>query len=130
MNEYALERNGKWIVNRRMRQILCRCRRASHVFGTQSAGCPGGESAKCLGHSTAAGGNVGDGSAGEIAGRITGKARYLSFERAREYTAGHWICSAEKAKRELNFAPAAPLAERLNRPRIGIGKKAGCKQAA
>ncbi len=51
---------------------------------------------------------------GEIAGRITGKARYLSFERAREYTAGHWICSAEKAKRELNFAPAAPLAERLN----------------
>jgi nucleoside-diphosphate-sugar epimerase len=50
---------------------------------------------------------------GEIAGRITGKARYLSCERAREYTAGHWICSADKAKRELNFVPGAPLAERL-----------------
>jgi len=51
---------------------------------------------------------------GEIVGRVTGKARYLSFERAREYTSGHWICSAEKAKRDLDFAPAAPLAERLN----------------
>jgi nucleoside-diphosphate-sugar epimerase len=50
---------------------------------------------------------------GEIAGRITGRARYLSCERAREFTAGHWICSAEKAKRDLGFSPGAPLAERI-----------------
>jgi nucleoside-diphosphate-sugar epimerase len=50
---------------------------------------------------------------GEIAGRITGKARYLCFERAREFTAGHWICSAAKANRDLGFSPGAPLAERI-----------------
>jgi nucleoside-diphosphate-sugar epimerase len=50
---------------------------------------------------------------GEIAGRITGRPRYLCFERAREYIAGHWICSAAKANRDLGFAPAAPLAERI-----------------
>jgi dihydroflavonol-4-reductase len=50
---------------------------------------------------------------GEIVGRITGRARYVSCERAREFTAGHWICSAAKANRDLGFAPAAPLAERI-----------------
>jgi nucleoside-diphosphate-sugar epimerase len=50
---------------------------------------------------------------GEIVGRLTGRARYLSCERAREFTAGHWICSADKAKRDLGFSPGAPLAERI-----------------
>src|SRR5262249_10095898 len=40
------------------------------------------------------------GAFGEAIGRLVGKPQYLSFERAREVTAGHWICSPEKAARE------------------------------
>jgi nucleoside-diphosphate-sugar epimerase len=50
---------------------------------------------------------------GEIVGRITGRSRYLSFERAKEFTSGHWICSSAKANRELGFTPGAPLVERI-----------------
>jgi nucleoside-diphosphate-sugar epimerase len=50
---------------------------------------------------------------GEVAGRITGRAHYLCYERAKEFTAGHWICSPAKARRDLGFSPLAPLAERI-----------------
>ena len=38
---------------------------------------------------------------------------YLSLDKAREIAAGSWVCSAEAARRELGFAPGAPLRERL-----------------
>ena len=38
---------------------------------------------------------------------------YLNWDKAREITAGSWICSPEAAKTELGFTPEAPLAERL-----------------
>jgi nucleoside-diphosphate-sugar epimerase len=52
------------------------------------------------------------GGAGELIGRITWP-RYLNLDRARELTAGHWICSPEKARRDLGFVPAASLKERI-----------------
>ncbi len=50
---------------------------------------------------------------GTVTGRLTGRARYMCLDRAKEITAGHWICSAEKARRDLGFAPSAPLDEQL-----------------
>lgn len=50
---------------------------------------------------------------GELIGQLTGHARYLNFDRAREVTAGHWTCSSEKARRDLDFVPGAPLQQRI-----------------
>ncbi len=50
---------------------------------------------------------------GEAIGHLTGRARYLNLDRAREVSAGHWICSAEKARRDLGFVPGAPLPQRI-----------------
>jgi nucleoside-diphosphate-sugar epimerase len=44
---------------------------------------------------------------------IRGKAQYLNLDKFREIAAGSWTCSAQKARTELGFRPAAPLAERL-----------------
>jgi dihydroflavonol-4-reductase len=53
------------------------------------------------------------GGIGEAVGQLTRRARYLNLDRAREVAAGHWICSAEKARRELGFVPGAPLPQRI-----------------
>ncbi len=37
----------------------------------------------------------------------------LSLDKAREATAGHWTCSAEKAASKLGFKPGAPLRRRI-----------------
>jgi nucleoside-diphosphate-sugar epimerase len=50
---------------------------------------------------------------GTVTGRLTGRARYMCLDRAKEITAGHWICSAEKAARDFGFAAGAPLEEQL-----------------
>jgi dihydroflavonol-4-reductase len=50
---------------------------------------------------------------GTVAGRLTGRARYMSLDRAKEITAGNWICSADKARRDLGFVPGAPLEQQL-----------------
>jgi nucleoside-diphosphate-sugar epimerase len=50
---------------------------------------------------------------GEAMGRVTGRPRYISLDRAREFASGHWACSAGKAKRQLGFAVGAPLEERI-----------------
>ncbi len=50
---------------------------------------------------------------GEAMGQITRRPRYLNWDRARDFAGGHWACSAEKAKRQLAFAVAAPLEERI-----------------
>lgn len=53
------------------------------------------------------------GGCGELCARVARRPFYMSLDRAREMSAGHWGCSAEKAKSQLGFAPAAPLAERI-----------------
>ncbi|HZZ28925.1 MAG TPA: NAD-dependent epimerase/dehydratase family protein [Pirellulales bacterium] len=53
------------------------------------------------------------GAVGELIGHITRRPRYLNWDRAREITGDHWTCSPEKARRELGFAPAASLTERI-----------------
>jgi nucleoside-diphosphate-sugar epimerase len=50
---------------------------------------------------------------GSAIGRLTGRARYMCLDRAKEILAGNWICSAAKAQRDLGFAPSAPLEEHL-----------------
>lgn len=45
--------------------------------------------------------------------RISRRAQFLNVDKTREIAAGSWICSAEKAGRELGFRPAAPLSERF-----------------
>jgi nucleoside-diphosphate-sugar epimerase len=50
---------------------------------------------------------------GSATGRLTGRARYMCLDRAKEITAGHWVCSPAKAQRDLGFAPSAPLEEQL-----------------
>jgi nucleoside-diphosphate-sugar epimerase len=50
---------------------------------------------------------------GELVGRIIRRPFYLNIDRARDVAGGHWGCSAAKAKAQLGFAPAAPLAERI-----------------
>ncbi|HEY2882183.1 MAG TPA: NAD-dependent epimerase/dehydratase family protein [Pirellulales bacterium] len=54
------------------------------------------------------------GCCGEVVGRLTNRPRYLNFDRARELAAGHWVCSAEKARRELGFTADVPLQERIS----------------
>jgi nucleoside-diphosphate-sugar epimerase len=46
---------------------------------------------------------------GETVARLSRRSPYLGFDRAREITAGHWICSPEKARTQLGFAPTTPL---------------------
>jgi dihydroflavonol-4-reductase len=50
---------------------------------------------------------------GTITGNLTGRARYMCLDRRREILGGHWICSPEKARRDLGFEPGAPLVEQL-----------------
>jgi nucleoside-diphosphate-sugar epimerase len=45
--------------------------------------------------------------------RLSGRACVFSFDKAREGTAGNWICSPERIQQELGFAPKASLEDRL-----------------
>jgi nucleoside-diphosphate-sugar epimerase len=49
----------------------------------------------------------------EAAGRVRRRAPFAGLDKAREALAGHWTCSSARARAELGFAPAAPLADRL-----------------
>ncbi len=53
------------------------------------------------------------GAIGEALGQLTRRPRYVCLDRARDVAAGHWSCSAEKAKRQLQFAPADSLENRI-----------------
>lgn len=55
-------------------------------------------------------------------GRLRGVPSILSIDKAREATAGSWICDATKIKTQLGFTPAKPLAERLRETAEGYEK--------
>jgi nucleoside-diphosphate-sugar epimerase len=46
-------------------------------------------------------------------GQMSGKARWLNYDKIREALVTSWACSGEAAKRELGFTPPKPLAERF-----------------
>jgi nucleoside-diphosphate-sugar epimerase len=48
-----------------------------------------------------------------IAGRLRGRTAYLNPDKAREATAGSWICSPEKAERELGVRVTASLERQI-----------------
>lgn len=49
----------------------------------------------------------------ELIGRITRRPASLNLDKAREATAGSWLCSGGRAAAELDFQPAAPLEQRI-----------------
>jgi nucleoside-diphosphate-sugar epimerase len=50
--------------------------------------------------------------AGDAIGRITGKPSLFGMDKLREASASGWVCSSEKARSQLGFSTAKPLAER------------------
>jgi len=46
--------------------------------------------------------------------RLRGTPYIFNFDKAREATAGDWVCSPQTIRRELNFAPGAPITDRLS----------------
>ena len=53
------------------------------------------------------------GAVGEGVGQLVRQPHYLNFDKMREATASGWVCSDEKIRRELNYQPAAPLAQQF-----------------
>jgi nucleoside-diphosphate-sugar epimerase len=53
------------------------------------------------------------GGVGELAGKARGRQVVFNLDKAREATAGSWVCSPNKAREELGFAVQAPLPDRL-----------------
>ena len=51
--------------------------------------------------------------AGEAISRIRHDPLFMNLDKAREITAGNWLCSARAAAEQLGFAVGAPLIERL-----------------
>jgi len=52
---------------------------------------------------------------GELWGSLRDRPPYLSREKLREMSIGDWICSSAKIRSELNWTPAVPLAEGVER---------------
>lgn len=53
------------------------------------------------------------GIAGEVVARISRQPLFMNLDKVREIMAGAWLCSAEAAQRDLQFAVAEPLIERV-----------------
>jgi dihydroflavonol-4-reductase len=50
---------------------------------------------------------------GDVISRIRGRPVWVGSDKISEVLAGSWTCSSEKARRQLGWLPAAPLADRL-----------------
>jgi nucleoside-diphosphate-sugar epimerase len=60
---------------------------------------------------------------GEAISRLRRHPLFMNLEKAREITAGNWLCSAQKAAAELGFAVAAPLSDRLRQTALWYREK-------
>lgn len=49
----------------------------------------------------------------ELASQVMRRPHILNLDKAREATAGSWACSADKLRRDTNFAPTQPLRDRI-----------------
>ncbi|REK06713.1 MAG: SDR family NAD(P)-dependent oxidoreductase [Planctomycetota bacterium] len=45
--------------------------------------------------------------------RVRGRPYIFNFDKAREATAGNWVCSTQHIRHDVGFAPQVPVAERL-----------------
>ncbi len=45
--------------------------------------------------------------------RLRGEPYIFNFDKAREARAGDWVCSTQIIRRDLGFAPQAPVLDRL-----------------
>jgi dihydroflavonol-4-reductase len=50
---------------------------------------------------------------GDVASRIRGRPGWIGSDKFRDVLAGSWTCSSAKARQQLGWLPAAPLADRL-----------------
>jgi nucleoside-diphosphate-sugar epimerase len=50
---------------------------------------------------------------GDVASRIRRRPGWVGSDKVREVLAGSWTCSSAKARQQLGWSPAAPLADRL-----------------
>ena len=50
---------------------------------------------------------------GDVVSRIRQHPGWVSSDKITEFLAGSWTCSSAKARRQLGWSPAAPLADRL-----------------
>jgi dihydroflavonol-4-reductase len=50
---------------------------------------------------------------GDVVSRVRGRPGWVGRDKIREVLAGSWTCSSAKARRQLGWSPAAPLADRL-----------------
>lgn len=53
------------------------------------------------------------GSCGDVVSRIRRRPGWVGSDKISELLAGSWTCSSAKARRQLGWSPAAPLADRL-----------------
>jgi len=53
------------------------------------------------------------GAVNTLAGALTGRARFLDWQKAREMVQSYWLCDISKAERELGYSPSYSLAEAL-----------------
>ena len=51
--------------------------------------------------------------AAEVIARLHGKPYIFNIDKAREARAGDWICSSASIRHDLDFAPRAPIVDRL-----------------
>ena len=51
--------------------------------------------------------------AGELVSRVRHSPLFMNVDKAREITAGSWLCSARLAAEQLGFKVGAPLLDRL-----------------
>lgn len=50
---------------------------------------------------------------GDVASRIRGRPGWIGSDKIRDVLAGSWTCSSAKARQQLSWLPAVPLADRL-----------------
>jgi nucleoside-diphosphate-sugar epimerase len=50
---------------------------------------------------------------GDVLSRISRRPGWVGRDKVREILAGSWTCSSAKARQQLGWSPAAPLADRL-----------------
>jgi len=54
------------------------------------------------------------GTFGDVVSRIRGRPGWVGRDKIRDVLAGSWTCSSAKARQQLGWSPAAPLADRLS----------------
>ncbi len=65
------------------------------------------------------------GSAGDLVGKLTGSAPLFRSEKLEEMRQIAWVCSSEKAHRDLGWVPRTHLEKAVDKTAVGTGNMAG-----